>query len=128
MSPPYYWPPDAREHWPLNVPAADDRSTFLKLFQQQGYEACPSAELEPGYEKVALYVDSKGKTKHAARQLRSGMWTSKLGQSVDIAHTLKGIEGERYGHAEIIMRRLQSVAPAAPTQRPDGTPNTGSTG
>jgi hypothetical protein len=52
--------------------------------------------LESQYEKVALFAKD-GRVTHAARQLPSGRWTSKLGSDVDIEHELYAIEGEVYG-------------------------------
>ena len=40
-------------------------------------DLCPVRELqlEPGFEKIALYADNSGKPTHAARQLDNGRWT-----------------------------------------------------
>ena len=43
--------------------------------------------------------------KHAARQLTSGRWTSKVGQNIDIEHTLAGLEGPFYGEVVRILKR-----------------------
>jgi regulator of protease activity HflC (stomatin/prohibitin superfamily) len=42
---------------------------------------------------------------HAARQLPSGMWTSKLGALEDIEHQLEGLAGDRYGKIGQILKR-----------------------
>ncbi len=57
-----------------------------------------------GYEKLAIYAMAD-QPKHAARQLPGGMWTSKLGQGIDIEHMLEGLESELYGKVVKIMRR-----------------------
>jgi hypothetical protein len=58
--------------------------------------ACGDADLEDGYEKVALYA-LRGIPTHAARQLPSGAWTSKLGALEDVQHPLDGLQVEDYG-------------------------------
>jgi hypothetical protein len=56
-------------------------------------------------EKVALFADPAGIPTHAARQLASGQWTSKLGQAEDIEHELRALEGEIYGVVALILKR-----------------------
>jgi hypothetical protein len=70
-----------------------------------GYVVGSDESLEPGFEKVALFADAAGKPTHAARQLPSGAWTSKLGIAVDIEHELHALEGEFYGEVVLILRR-----------------------
>jgi hypothetical protein len=76
-----------------------------------GYVNCGlDAELQPGWEKVALYGNLYMYT-HAARQLVSGKWTSKLGALEDIEHdTLDDVAGGDYGEVvEIMKRPIQGV-------------------
>ena len=47
---------------------------------------CQDAEVINGIEKIAIYADAFGDFTHAARQLRDGRWTSKLGDLDDIEH------------------------------------------
>ncbi len=43
---------------------------------------------------------------HVARQLKEGMWTSKLGPDEDIEHnTLDALEGELYGAVTQVLKR-----------------------
>lgn len=61
---------------------------------------------EEGFEKIAIYIDSHGKPTHAARQLSSGKWTSKLGQLEDIEHSnLDDVTGLHYGSVGAILKR-----------------------
>ena len=56
---------------------------------------CADGTLEAGFEKVALYASASGNVTHAARQMPSGAWTSKLGVMEDIEHaTLSGLEDD----------------------------------
>lgn len=109
----YYWPP--------SVPMAVTLDSFIKAFEEQGYSVCETAELEAGYEKIAIYADSNSIPTHAARQVPSGSWTSKLGSMSDIEHgTLEGLEGSAYGSARLILRRAiggDSSAKAAPMKQ-----------
>jgi hypothetical protein len=84
--------------------------SFVSTFGLLGYEECRSSEFEQGYEKVALYADATGKPTHAARQLPSGAWTSKLGGHVDIEHkATDGVEGDDYGIVvAVLCRRLSA--------------------
>jgi len=81
------WWPDSRNigHWPAGVPREESLGAFMAAYATLGYEPCLDGTLEPGFEKIVIYVLS-GTPTHAARQLNSGLWTSKLGQQVDVEH------------------------------------------
>ncbi|HEX8913041.1 MAG TPA: hypothetical protein VF796_11825 [Humisphaera sp.] len=81
--------------------------SLVAVFVSLGYEQRDRTEtaLEPGYEKVAVYARN-GFWKHAARQLPSGKWTSKLGLLEDIEHDDPTVIcGLTYGEVHCIMRR-----------------------
>ena len=102
----FWWPDQQRlYHWPRSVPRTRTLGSFRQAFSQYGYEPCDSPRLEPGYEKVAIFVNSTGAPTHAARQLRSGRWTSKLGRAEDIEHDLDALEGDAYGLVAVVMKR-----------------------
>ena len=69
---------------------------------------CESGELEENVEKLAIYATSDGKPQHIARQLPSGIWTSKLGRLEDIEHELAGLSGKLYGTVCKFMARCLS--------------------
>ena len=103
-----WWWPDAFEeyYWPPQAPRTETIQAFVAAYSVLGYEPCLNADLEPGFEKIALYVDVQGIPTHAARQLPSGKWTSKLGQLEDIEHdTLASLCGQTYGKVGQILRR-----------------------
>lgn len=105
----HWWQPGV--YWPLPTPPGDFGLAVLEqLFLSLGYQDCGKNEsLEPGFEKVALY-GSGAYYAHAARQLLSGKWTSKLGREEDIEHdTPADISGGVYGD---IMQILKRPAPA----------------
>ena len=94
----------------------DSVAAFIAAFATRGYECCDSEGLEPGFDKVVLYVDEQqGRVTHAARQLSDGRWTSKLGPQWDINHLLEGVCGPApaYGRVAQILRRPVSPPTAA---------------
>jgi len=74
-----------------------------------GYRTCVNGKREDEIEKVAIYVNEQGKPTHAARQLASGVWVSKMGPHVDIEHetpeAVGGHEDHGYGVVAIYMAR-----------------------
>jgi hypothetical protein len=94
--------------WPDGVPAKWDVESLVILFNQLGYEVCEDADLEEGSEKVAIFCEDDGRPTHAARQLSTGAWKSKLGEWEDIEHkTLRCLEGDHpaYGSATTFLKR-----------------------
>ncbi len=65
-------------------------------------------QLEPGFEKVALFAIA-GVPKHAARQLQTGRWISKLGPMEDIEHGLHDLTGNLSGSVAPVMKRALST-------------------
>ncbi len=104
-----WWWPDAQneEYWPPDVPREETINAFEQAFQTLGYEVCEDDTLEPGFQKIAIYVNSNKTPTHVARQLPDGKWTSKLGQDEDIEHNnLQGLTGNPgYGEVTCIMKR-----------------------
>lgn len=105
------WWPDVDEvaYWPENVPRIETAEGFAAAFRTLGDSPCGDGEFEPGYEEVALYAD-QGTPTHAARQLSDGRWSSKLGQSVDIAHAPDALDGPLYGAIVLYLRRPSSTS------------------
>src|SRR5437868_6154338 len=93
-----WWPADPDlSPWPEGVPREETLEAFRAAFAASGYVVCDGEELEPGFEKIALFASHKGVPKHAARQLRGGRWSSKLGKLELIDHALHDLEGTEYG-------------------------------
>ena len=97
--------PGDRFYWPDGVPQEETLEAYIQAYQTVGYEVCDRDDLEPGWEKVALYIDSENRPTHAARQLANGKWTSKLGWLEDIEHELDALRGDRYGVVGQILKR-----------------------
>ena len=102
-----WWEPDPQGlyYWPETSPREFTLDAYLQAFLSLGYTPSDTAALEAGFEKIAIYVNTQGKPTHAARQLANGRWTSKLGRSEDIEHSLEGLEGTVYGLVAQILRR-----------------------
>jgi len=101
----WWWPdPAGLGYWPKDVPREESLESFERAFAIEGLVPCENANREPGIEKIVLYASGQQPT-HAARQLESGMWSSKLGPLEDIEHTLDGLEGELYGTVCLVFRR-----------------------
>lgn len=103
----WWWPleADRRIFWPAGVRREVSTDGFVAALFTLGYTVCLDEAVETGFEKVALFADSRGVPTHAARQLATGRWTSKLGQSEDIEHTLRALEGLIYGTVAAILKR-----------------------
>lgn len=101
-----WWPtPHPRYYWPNGFPLAETIENFVDTFSSQNFQVCEHSDLEPGYEKIALYAKD-GRPKHMARMLPNGRWTSKLGDSYDIEHkALEGLEGSDYGRVTTLLKR-----------------------
>lgn len=94
----YYWPAEARQSMEV--------SALVEAYEAIGYSRCMNGKLQRSYEKIAIYASAAGEWTHAARQLGSGRWTSKLGAEADIEHTMPDdLQGAEYGAVYCYMRR-----------------------
>ena len=104
----WWWPdPDTDSYWPAAAPFEETLASFRAVFESLGYRECATADLEPGFEKVAIFTKD-GLPKHAARQLPNGHWTSKLGEWQDIEHqhlNAVGSNASIYGNVALLLRR-----------------------
>jgi hypothetical protein len=103
----WWWPgPNIdEEYWPASVERVETLDAFRDVFVSLGYVVCADESQEPGHEKVALFADADNSPKHAARQLPTGRWTSKLGVLEDIEHDLHALEGAEYGTVVLVLKR-----------------------
>lgn len=96
-------------YWPAEVPRSTTLATFQQAYALLGYEVCASPDFEAGFEKIAVYADTAGIPKHAARLAADGSWTSKLGTLEDIIHgNLESLSGKDYGAPVLFLRRPRS--------------------
>jgi hypothetical protein len=104
----HWWQPGV--YWPTAV-ASDEYGIGIleQAFVACGFVDCPSATLESGFEKVAIYGSARFYT-HVARQLPTGKWTSKLGGCEDIEHDAPDdVAGGLYGEVVQFMKRPVSA-------------------
>jgi hypothetical protein len=104
----HWWQPGV--YWPTaSLPDDFGIGVLEQAFAALGFIDCEvDISLESGTEKVALYGSGAFYT-HAARQMSSGNWTSKLGRDVDIEHaTPDAVAGGLYGEVVQVMKRAAS--------------------
>lgn len=109
----WWWPGSDDAYWPEGVSVTVTLPAFVAAFQTRRFSpsSTSAVDLIPGIEKVAIYVNDSGVPRHAARQLASGKWTSKLGVHEDIKHSLAALEGPSYGSVrQILERRLTGLS------------------
>src|SRR5260370_5589590 len=101
----WWWPDEADNpdsaYWPPGAPRVESLEAFRLAFATLGYVVCDHDHVETRYEKIALFSQA-GVPKHAARQLLSGRWTSKLGPMEDIEHALPDLTGMVYGSVVLV--------------------------
>jgi hypothetical protein len=85
---------------------------FVRAYETVGFQLCFDGSLEPSVEKLALYAITRSGTSiptHAALQLPSGEWTSKLGDCEDISHaTIADVNGPIYGSVFCYLSRQRA--------------------
>ena len=109
-----WWQPDyAAGIWPEQAPKQHTVAAAIEAFATAGYEPCENGALQDQVEKVAIYGVGE-QFKHAARQLPSGRWTSKLGKGWDIEHELAALTSAanaggpvQYGEVVVFLRRTR---------------------
>jgi len=90
--------------WPIHQEECSIEA-YIELFSSIGYIHCEDTAYEEGFQKIVLYIKD-GRLTHAARQLPTGKWTSKLGSDIDIEHDYPEVlNGNDYGVASIFMKR-----------------------
>jgi len=113
----WWWPdPQMIGWWPPGVQRSETMQAFIEAYQTLGFALCFNLALEEGLEKIALFgiTDGAGNVRptHAALQLESGEWTSKLGPFEDISH-LSGndVRGPVYGDIKYFLSRPRPSVP-----------------
>lgn len=113
-----WWWPEGDAFWPAGTERTCAVRAFIRAYATLGYEPCDSGDRERGWEKIALYA-KEGCVTHAARQLPSGTWSSKLGADIDVQHAVDGLAGQLYGGIVQFLRR-PARGSAPPHLRPPG--------
>lgn len=96
-----------RYYWPSGI--EDTLEGWTKVFTTQGYEPTTSREIEPGFEKVAIYICLEDLLPGHVAISDGRVWKSKLGRLQDIEHTsLELLEGDQhceYGFVDRVLKR-----------------------
>ena len=93
------------DFWPANAPRDYKLTSLIATYESVGFVVCADGTQEDGIEKIALYADGD-EYMHAARQLDTGRWTSKMGEGEDIEHeTPEDLAGPCYGQVAAFMKR-----------------------
>lgn len=106
-------------YWPADVEVLPTVTATEKVFEGRGFvrTALTDIALEPGVEKIAIFgQDAMGFVTHAARQVSSGRWASKMGDNADIEHDLHDVEGGIFGEVRSIMRKEAVSTPPSVAQ------------
>jgi len=96
-----------RYYWPQGI--VDNLDGWTEIFTRQGYEMTDSRGIEPGFEKIAIYIDLEDMEPGHVAVSDGRVWKSKLGRLQDIEHeSLDLLEGDQhweYGIVERILKR-----------------------
>ena len=88
-------------YWPPGAGRSVTTQAFLDAYGTLGFKLCFDGTLEPGIEKIAIFGKRPAGQEvptHAALQLESGEWTSKLGPFEDVRHSpVEAVAGPVYG-------------------------------
>ena len=104
-----WWDPARKHFWPANVPRDYKVTSLILAYESVGFVLCGDDSQEEGFEKVAIYAIDNEYT-HAALQLESGKWTSKMGPDEDIEHdTPHNLAGPCFGQVTAFMKRKRPV-------------------
>jgi hypothetical protein len=102
----WWWPKKMYGmYWPPGFDLSQSPDVLVSIFELHGYSKCDDDQLEVGYEKVAIFCVND-RIKHAARQLKSGRWASKLGEEQDIEHEkAEHVVSSSYGQITHFLKR-----------------------
>lgn len=113
----WWWPVPRRgiNYWPKGIQREETLDAFIAAFETLGYASCADGSLQDGVEKVALFAKKVGTAvvpTHAALQLESGGWTSKIGSFEDVHHaTADAVRGPVYGEIVQFLSRQRNRPP-----------------
>jgi hypothetical protein len=93
-------------YWPRRVSRSITALNYIAMFERVGhFTKCDNGELEPGFEKIAVYEELNGDFSHVARQRSKGTWTSKVGNLDDIDHPSPFVLEKDYGKITQFLKR-----------------------
>lgn len=100
-----WWEPIVGRYWPEGAGRLYTVEALMQAYAARGFVECSDAVHEEGVQKIAIY-GANDEYLHVARQLRNGLWTSKLGPDEDICHhSFDALMGDAYGQVVKLMAR-----------------------
>ena len=109
------WDPDPQGiyYWPPGIPRKVTMEAVVQVYETLGFRLCFDTALQDGIDKIAIYGKKAPNDviipTHAARQLETGEWTSKLGDAEDISHKALGDVNGLYGEPVVYMERHRTT-------------------
>jgi hypothetical protein len=100
-----WWQPDRFRFWPAGALYNTSKEALIDAYEKIGFEKCENGNVEDGFLKVALYTKDNINYEHAARLEQNGIWKSKLGEDIDIDHSLEALENGLYGNVYQFMKK-----------------------
>lgn len=101
-------------YWPKSVRKLRGIAYLVAAFRVEGFVPCSRADCQSydeHFDRIVLY-EKYADGEHAARLLHNGMWSSKLGDDVDIQHpTPEAVGGLIYGDPVVYMQRDRRLFP-----------------
>lgn len=113
--------PIPNRFWPFDTPMTLTIDSLVEAYATRGFVVCDDGGLEIGHEKIAIYAkEGSDRPTHAAVQLDTGAWASKIGDWEDIHHqSVHGLQDDGYGRVIQFLRKPRGpvqdvVDPAEP--------------
>ena len=94
-----WWEP-VTMYWPSGFRTDGSLASYIDVcVQHLKFEPCDTTDFgfDLNFQKIALYADENNDFTHAMRQLDAIYWTSKIGEYIDVRHTVSGMIGCKYG-------------------------------
>lgn len=101
-----WYEPDLDYDWIAGLPMENDLATMQKFFEYFAFEGCEKPSLSDFSEEIIALFAKDGIFTHVAKRLENGRWTSKMGNSYDVEHSLTSISDGLYGEVVLYMRKI----------------------
>jgi hypothetical protein len=102
----HWWEADEDYLWLDTSEFDNSLSTMQSFFHYFGFKPIDKPNFKNKIEKIALFSDDGIYCTHVAKQLSTKIWTSKLGVSHDVTHTLAALEEGIYGNVVMILQKM----------------------
>ena len=103
--------------WDKTLPYINTINNFVSLYRKFNYEICEDSSWEFEYDKIALYISvlsGRNTVSHAAKQIDSYWWSSKIGGDELFEHTLEAIENKNVGTKYVFLKRPKNLSSLVP--------------